>query len=160
MDYYFDENHIEPCHFVNDIDIDIDSLLHFDKHKDRIVPRLILILDYYLEALFWEILHVLRQAYITYIRPLLECASNVCSPHLIMHINSLERAQRHFTKRIIELQERLTVLNLETAEYRRLSCDLTMYYKVFHNPTPWLSMWYFNIIVPPFNLHSKATVSN
>jgi len=51
--------------------------------------------------------------------------------HLIMHINSLERVQRHFTKRITELhdlsyQERLTVLNLETLEYQRLSSDLTI----------------------------------
>jgi len=58
-----------------------------------------------------------------------------------MHMNSLERVQRHFTKRTTELhdlsyQERLTVLNLETLEYRRLSSDLTMYYQVFHNLTP------------------------
>jgi len=55
-----------------------------------------------------------------------------------MHL--LKRFQRYFTKRMIELQdfsyqERLTVFNLETSEYRRLSCDLTMYYKVFHNLT-------------------------
>jgi len=63
-------------------------------------------------------MHVFRQAYIKF-RPLLEYASNVWSAHLIMHINSLERVQRHFTRRITELhdlsyQERLTVLNLET----------------------------------------------
>jgi len=85
--------------------------------------------------------HVCRRAYITYIRPLLEYASNVWSPHLIMHINLLERVQRHFTNRITELhdlsyQERFTVLNLEALEFRCLSSDLIMYYKVFHNPTP------------------------
>jgi len=99
-----------------------------------------------------------RRAYITYIRPLLEYASDVWSPHLIMHINSLERVQRHFTKRITELhdlsyQERLTVLNLETLEYLRLSSNLTMYYKVFHNLTPWAPS-YFNIVIPSHNLHS------
>jgi len=31
----------------------------------------------------------------------------------------------------LSYQERLTMLNLETLEYRRLSSDLTMYYKVF-----------------------------
>jgi len=50
-------------------------------------------------------LHVFRQAYITYIRPLLEYASNVWSPHLLMHINSIERVQRHFTNRITELRD-------------------------------------------------------
>ena len=48
-----------------------------------------------------------------------------------MHINSLERVQRHFTKRIAELhdlsyQERLAMLNLETLEYRRLTSDPTL----------------------------------
>jgi len=76
-----------------------------------------------------------------------------------MHINSLERVQRHFTKRITKLhdvsyQERLTVLNLETLEYQRLSSDLTMYYKVFHNLTPWAPSDYFNIVIQPHNLHS------
>jgi len=44
--------------------------------------------------------------------------------------------------------ERLNVLNLETLEYRRLSSDLTMYYKVFHNLTPWAPSDYFNIVIP------------
>jgi len=76
-----------------------------------------------------------------------------------MHINALERVQRHFTKRITELhdlsyQERLTMLNLETLEYRRPSSDLTIYYKVFHNLTPWAPSYYFDIRIPPHNLHS------
>jgi len=76
-----------------------------------------------------------------------------------MHINSLERVQRHFAKRITELhdlsyQERLTVLNLVTLEYRRLSSDLTMYYNVFHNLTPSAPSDYFNVVIPPHNLHS------
>jgi len=46
------------------------------------------------------------------------------------------------------------MLNLETLEYRRLSSDLTMYNKVFHNLTPWVPSNYFNIVIPPHNLHS------
>jgi len=29
-----------------------------------------------------------------------------------------------------------------------------MYYKVFHNLTPWAPSDYFNIVIPPHNLHS------
>jgi len=80
-------------------------------------------------------------------------------PYLITHINSLERVQRNFTKRISELpdlsyQDRLTALNLETLEHRRLSCVRTMYYKVFHNITPLVPRDYFNVIIPPYDLHS------
>jgi len=39
MDYSSDDKRIEPCYLVNDISIDIDSLLHFDKHVDRIVAK-------------------------------------------------------------------------------------------------------------------------
>jgi len=47
------------------------------------------------------------------------------SPHLLMHINSIERVQRHFTKRMTELRdfscrERLAILILDTLEYRHL----------------------------------------
>jgi len=34
-------------------------------------------------------------------------------------------------------RERLSILNLDTLEYRRLSCDLTLCYKIFNNLTPW-----------------------
>jgi len=44
--------------------------------------------------------------------------------------------------RITELRdfEHLFILNLDTLEYRRVSCDLTMYYKIFNNLTPWSPM--------------------
>jgi len=76
-----------------------------------------------------------------------------------MHINSIERVQRHFTKRINELRdfsycERLSILNLDTLEYRRLSSDITLYYKIFNNPTPWSPSEYFNVNMPPYSLHS------
>jgi len=69
-------------------------------------------------------------------------------PHSLIHVNSIERVQRHFTKRITELRdfsyrERLAILNLDTLEYRRLLCDLTLYYKIFNNLTPWSPSEYF-----------------
>jgi len=50
--YYVNHIRLESCYLINDIGVDIDSILHFDKHIDRIVPRLILVSDYYLEDLF------------------------------------------------------------------------------------------------------------
>jgi len=34
MDYYFDDNRIEPCNLMNAVGVDIDFLLHFDKQVD------------------------------------------------------------------------------------------------------------------------------
>jgi len=39
MDNYFNHKRLEPCYLINDIGVDIDSLLHFDKHIDRIVAK-------------------------------------------------------------------------------------------------------------------------
>jgi hypothetical protein len=158
-EYFFDSKLIEPCHVVNDLGVDFDSSLRFHKHIDRIVAKAYSRIGILFRGFVSRNLPVLKQAYITYIRPLLEYASNVWSPHLITRINSLERVQRHFTKRITSLrdlsyQERLVMLNLDTLEYRRLSCDLTLYYKVCHNLTPWLPSEYFNFDKPSYNLHS------
>jgi len=38
-DYYFVGNLIESCDLVNDIGVDIDLALHFDKHIDRFVAK-------------------------------------------------------------------------------------------------------------------------
>jgi len=45
-------------------------------------------------------------------------------------------------------------LIIDTLEYRLLYSNLTMYYKVFHNLTPWAPSDYFNIVIAPHNLHS------
>jgi len=122
VDYYFNHIRLDPCYIINDIGVDIDSLLHFDKNVDHIVAKAYFRIGLLFRRFISRNLHVFRQAYITFIRPLLEYASKVWSPHLIMHINSLERVQRHFTMRITELhdlyyQECLSVLNLVTLEY-------------------------------------------
>jgi len=71
---------------VNDIGVDIDAMPHFDKHIDRISATTYFRVGLLFRRLASRNLHDLRQAYITYVRPLLEYASNVWSPHLIMHI--------------------------------------------------------------------------
>ena len=63
----------------------------------------------------------------------------------------------HFTKRITVLrnlsyEERLACLYLDTLECRRLKADLTLYYKIMHNFTPWSIDRYFKTAV-----HSRHT---
>jgi hypothetical protein len=93
---------------------------------------------------------LLKQAYTTYIRPVLEYASSVWSPHLLKHINSLERVQKYFTKQIPSLRqfsypERLALIGLEPLEVRRLKFDLILYYKSFHNLIDLPHNVYFNV---------------
>jgi len=73
-----------------------------------------------------------------------------------MHINSIERVHGHFVKILTKLRafsyrERLSIFNLDALEYRRLSCDKTLYYKIFNNPTRWSPSEYFNVSISPYS---------
>ena len=77
------------------------------------------------------------RAFKTYVRPLVEYVSTVWSPSEIALIDSLESVQRRFTKRLpglsaMSYSDRLTNLNLQSLEHRRLINDLVMCYKIIH----------------------------
>ena len=72
------------------------------------------------------------------VRPILEYANVVWSPHLRKHIDNIESVQRNFTKRIIgmknlEYHERLNSLNIPSLEFRRFRGDLIEMFKICHN---------------------------
>ena len=80
--------------------------------------------------------HLVR-AYIAYVRPLLEYATQVWSPHHVSLINLLETVQRGFTKRIpgfwnLSYTERLNRLQLQSLEHRRLLSDLALCFNIVH----------------------------
>jgi len=65
----------------------------------------------------------IQKAFLTYVRPVLEYASNVWAPYLIKQINALEKVQKNYTKRIptltnLSYPERLAALDLEPLELR------------------------------------------
>jgi hypothetical protein len=96
------------------------------------------------------VLPLMRKAFITYIRPLLEYDSIVWNPTKKYLIDKLETVQRRFTKRIspiahLSYQERLAALNLEPLEIRRLRFDLIQYYKILHNLSCIPSNQYFEL---------------
>jgi len=64
---------------VNDIGVDIDIVLYIDKHIDSIVAKAYSYIGLLFRGFVSRNLLVLRQTYITYVRPLLEYASNVWS---------------------------------------------------------------------------------
>ena len=70
----------------------------------------------------------------SFIRPTLEYAAVVWSPHLKKHITKLEKVQRAVTRWVPELrnlsyEERLAQLNLTKLEERRTRGDMIMIYK-------------------------------
>ena len=78
--------------------------------------------------------------YITYVRPILEYASTVWSPHQVGDINRLEMAQRHAVRfvcnnfnRTVSVTAMLNNLNWPTLECRRNQAKLHMFYKIINN---------------------------
>ena len=77
----------------------------------------------------------MMQAFLTYVRPTLEYASPIWSPHTLKDITAIESVQRRFTKRLTGLfdlnyHDRLSNLGLETLELRRIKNDLILAYKI------------------------------
>ena len=77
----------------------------------------------------------LLRAYLVYVRPILEYASCVWSPHYVGQTTQIESVQRRFTKRLpgfaaLDYQSRLAKLGIESLEIRRLRQDLVYTYKI------------------------------
>jgi hypothetical protein len=97
---------------------------------------------------------LMREAFITYVRPIIEFNSCIWNPSHKHSIDTIENVQRRYTKQIPNLSslsypERLAVLNLDTMELRRLRVDLITYYKILNNLTPLAWDDYFNLYIPP-----------
>ena len=90
-----------------------------------------------LRAIEFKTPFILVPLFKSLVRPILEYANTVWSPHKRKHIDLLEKVQRSFTKRVIgmynlEYSQRLERLGLPSLEYRIMRGDLIETYKVLH----------------------------
>ena len=73
--------------------------------------------------------------YKSIVRPILEFFGAVWNPHLVKQIKSLESVQRRAKKLVLVIKhlsykDRLTVLKLQTLEYRRKRGDMILTYEI------------------------------
>jgi ribonucleases P/MRP protein subunit RPP40 len=138
--FHINQEDIPNVESVTDLGVIIDSSLKFSLHIRNIVrkasSRCYLILKCFLS----KDTQSLVRAFKTYVRPLLEYNSVIWSPHLLKDINLIEKVQRRFTKRLrglfnLSYDERLSVLNLERLEARRIRADLITAYKIIFGLT-------------------------
>ena len=128
---------------VRDLGILIDDQLKFDQHISKVIQSV-----YYKINLLSRTLHSNNPAtwclaYKSYIRPLLEYATEVWNPTTKDRIHRIERVQKYFTRKILqrcglpksEYNSRLSILNLESLVIRRRIADLTMAYKIITRKT-------------------------
>jgi len=82
-------------------------------------------------------IQLLKIAFISYVRPSLEYCSIIWSPYLLQDINFVENVQKRSTKSMCKNKrlyyaERLSLLQLESLEERRLKIDLIETFKILH----------------------------
>ena len=126
---------------VLDLGVMADYELSYDSHISSIVSKARFRSGIIFKSFHSHNISLLRQAFISFVRPILEYASKVWNPSILKYTAYLESVQRNFTYRIqsnkhLSYPERLAILNLEPLELRRVKTDLLMYYKILNNLIP------------------------
>ena len=160
--YYINNIAIASADSVLDLGISINYDLSFRTHIETIVAKCYQRLSVLFRGFVTRNLIFLRRAFITFVRPILEYNSVVWSPTEIYLIDLIEQVQRYFTRNIPAIKEspysdRLSALNLQLLELRRLHFDLIYYYKIFNNLTPHDPSDFFIIYHPPSSSRSESS---
>jgi hypothetical protein len=133
--FHLDSHPITHTKTAKDLGVTVDSDLKFKSHIKDIVTRANQRCSLIHRCFLSRDPSNLTRAYKVYVRPLLEYASTIWSPSSVAQIIDIESVQRRFTKRVpgccnLNYADRLTRLNLQSLEHRRLINDLTMCFNI------------------------------
>ena len=134
VDYTLCGRNIEKVDHMNDVGVIVQSNLKFTMHCTNTVRKA----NYVIHKIFTTFRNhdadFYRKMYISYVRPILEYASQVWSPVMKCNIDRIERVQRYYSRRILShnllYPDRLNILNLQTLEERRIQADIVLFYKL------------------------------
>ena len=128
-------NALPVANEVKDLGVIVDDKLTFNGHIDQIVQRAYSRANLIHKCFLSRDVRTLTRAFCVYVRPMLEYASCIWSPHLQNNVQKVESVQRKFTKRLLgfkslDYKTRLLRLGLDSLEMRRLQQDLIYTYKI------------------------------
>ena len=120
---------------IQDLGILMDSSLCFDKHINNIAKKAATISQMILSYFAAKNQDILKRAFCTYVRPILECCSPIWKTHTKYLIDRIECIQRRFTKAIPSMathpyMDRLRLHNLPTLEKCCLWVNLSLCFKL------------------------------
>jgi ribonuclease P/MRP protein subunit RPP40 len=161
--YYINGFAVTHNNSYKDLGITVCQNLSFIEHINNVVSKARQRVCMIFRGFISRDCEILRRAFITYVRPIIEYNTIVWNPCAKYLIDLIESVQRNFTKRIPSLTslsyaERIAILNLETLELRRLRFDLIFYYKVFNRLTPFDPSAVFCTYLPPPSLRCNSPV--
>lgn len=155
--YSINDNEIPEVETIRDLGVEVDTKLQFKVHISKIIKNAYFRAHQILRVLKTNDLATWRLAYISYVRPLLEYASETWNPSLIGEKTRIEKVQKFCTRRILkkchlpycQYPKRLKILDLQSLESRRLISDLIMVYKIIHHKVPLDPKSFFNLPARP-----------
>ena len=133
-DYKMGEKCLEKSQKEKDLGVMINTKLSPEDHINKKVRSAYALLANIRVAFKYIDKNMMKKLIVVFIRPILEYAAVIWSPHLKKHICKLERVQRAATRWIPELRhltyrERLKKINLPTLEERRERGDMITLHK-------------------------------
>ena len=134
-------NELEHVFDEKDLGVTIDSNLTFEDHISLKVKKANVMVGLIRRSFTFLSCNLFKKLYTTFVRPHLEYAQTVWSPHLKRYINVIENVQIRATKLVdglskLSYSERLRRLDLPTLVYRRARGDMIEVYKHFHSYDP------------------------
>ena len=144
--YSIYSNEIEHVFEEKDLGVILDSDLTFDEHISKKVQKANAIVGLIRRTFSFLDEKSFIKLYTSFVRPHLEYAQTVWSPHTMKFIDMLENVQIRATKLVdglgnMEYSDRLRRLNLPTLTYRRIRGDMIEMFKHFK--------YYDRDILPP-----------
>ena len=133
--YFIGLNKLSEKTDNKDLGVLMDKHLDFSSHINEITRKAACRANLILKSFTSRNTHILMKAFFVYVLPILEYCSPIWCPHTVKNIEKIENVQRRFTKRLpgmfdLSYQDRLTKLNLDTLEKRRIKNDLILAYKI------------------------------
>jgi hypothetical protein len=126
---------------VRDLGVMISDDVKWKTHIQKIRSKANILSHIILKTFLSDNTQLLVNLYKTYVRPIMEYNTCTWSPHYKEDIDSLEAVQGSFTRRVCQrgnisytsYTDRLTKLNLESLQTRRIKNDLILLYKMMNN---------------------------
>ena len=129
---------LQPTSEEKDLGVLIDNNLTFAKHIMNQVAKANRRVGQIRRSFTYLESDTMKQLFISFVRPFLEFANVVWSPHHKKYIDMIEKVQRRATKcvpslRKLTYEERLMAMKLPSLKYRRKRGDLIEMYKYAHD---------------------------
>ena len=135
--YNLDQSELEHVFEEKDLGVTIDMELNFQEHISGKVRKANSIMGLIRRSFSYLDEDLFKKLYTTFVRPHIEYAQSVWSPHLMKYIKQLENVQIRATAQVdgmknMDYSERLKKLELPTLAYRRERGDMIEVWKHFN----------------------------